>query len=292
MHVGALNPILWPAQRQCLGETYPSPDDGCGSCICETADFENTLLDNGVSEYAEGEATKDASTWALPQRMEERCLRLMTQARGQPTLFIDMQEDPLIEIPLSGGSTGAAGDATGVESATATATGGATGTESATATATGGATGIESATATATGGATGLATGPPAMTQEERTVLYTQVLFTLNKNYQNLSDEMKEYRRKLHFLDVNMVSSGGADTGFDHGVGGKFGSTNTRSAYPHPISKRDKVMVHKIQKFDETAAVMRSTTMDLKNNMRKAGYRNLGDLDAALHALDYQFSKS
>ena len=88
-HVGTLSPILKPTQRQCLGETYPSDDDGCGVCICATAEFENKLLDGGVDEYAEA-ATDDSSTWALPQRMEERCLRyLHSLSTGQDTFFIE-----------------------------------------------------------------------------------------------------------------------------------------------------------------------------------------------------------
>ena len=92
-HVGTLNPILNPTQRQCLGETYPSEDDRCGVCICETSKFENKLLDGGVDEYAEA-ATDDSSTWALPQRMEERCLRyLHSLSTGQDTLFIETHDD-------------------------------------------------------------------------------------------------------------------------------------------------------------------------------------------------------
>ena len=92
-HVGTLNPILNPTQRQCLGETYPSEDDRCGVCVCETSKFENKLLDGGVDEYAEA-ATDDSSTWALPQRMEERCLRyLHSLSTGQDTLFIETHDD-------------------------------------------------------------------------------------------------------------------------------------------------------------------------------------------------------
>ena len=75
-----------------MGETYPSDDDGCGVCICATAEFENKLLDGGVDEYAEA-ATDDSSTWALPQRMEERCLRyLHSLSTGQDTFFIEANE--------------------------------------------------------------------------------------------------------------------------------------------------------------------------------------------------------
>ena len=105
-HVGTLNPILDSKQRQCLGETYPSNDDQCGICICETANFENQLLNDGVSEYAQNtESSADKDTWALPQRMEERCLKyLHTLSNGQPTMLIETHHFARSDGPSSTGS--------------------------------------------------------------------------------------------------------------------------------------------------------------------------------------------
>ena len=92
-NVGTSNPIL-PQTGMCLGDKYPLKSDGCGTCICETADYENDLLKQGVNEYASDvQNNNDDSTWALPQKMEERCLKyLHSLSVGipiAPTLFIE-----------------------------------------------------------------------------------------------------------------------------------------------------------------------------------------------------------
>ena len=77
------------------------------------------------------------------------------------------------------------------------------------------------------------------------------------ERHKSFDDEMKEYSKKLDYLDVDTTSPSGADTGFDQGVGGKYGREDTRPTYPVPTSKTDLYYVRQIEKVDTSISSTR-----------------------------------